>query len=32
MILNDNLFNLFVLKKQLKKLNEDIVIFEVVDG
>ena len=32
MIVDDNLFNLFVLKKQLQKLNENFNIFEAGDG
>ena len=32
MIVDDNLFNLFVLKMQLKKLNEKFIIFEARDG
>ena len=32
MIVDDNLFNLFVLKKQLKRFNEKFIIFEARDG
>ena len=32
MIVDDNLFNLFVLKRQLLKLNKNFEIFEARDG